>query len=154
MRGKSAQKRIPVADPKYNSLLIQKFINQVMRRGKKSLAQRIVYDALDKAAANNKNNPVEIFEEAIKNVTPILEVKSRRIGGANYQVPVEVRGERKTTLALRWLIGAARNKKGGSMSQKLANEIMAAKKKEGEAMKKREDVHRMAESNRAFAHFA
>lgn len=125
-----------------------------MRRGKKSLAERIVYDALEIAGKKTKKEPLESFEEAIKVISPILEVKSRRIGGANYQVPIEVRGDRKVTLALRWIIGAARKKQGRSMAEKLAGEIEAAINKEGDAYKRREDVHKMAESNRAFAHFA
>ncbi|MFH0951697.1 MAG: 30S ribosomal protein S7 [Patescibacteria group bacterium] len=154
MRSKQAPKRKIPPDPKYHSLLVQKFINQVMLSGKKSIAQKIVYQAFEKASEKSKKEPLAGFEEAIKNISPILEVKSRRIGGANYQVPVEVRGERKTTLAFRWLIEVAKKKKGKPMAEKLAEEIVAAQKKEGEAIKKREDVHRMAEANRAFAHFA
>ncbi|MDP1709860.1 MAG: 30S ribosomal protein S7 [Candidatus Komeilibacteria bacterium] len=154
MRGKRAPKRVIAPDPKFNSVTIAKLINYVMERGKKSVAQSIVYGAFDIISAKGKQDPIEIFEKAMKNVTPILEVRSRRVGGANYQVPVEVRGDRKLALAFRWLLGAASSRKGKPMAEKLAEELMAAAKNEGAAIKKREDVHRMAEANRAFAHFA
>ncbi len=141
-------------DPKYNNVKVAKFINHIMERGKKSVAQKIVYSAFDFIKETLKTEPRQIFDAALKNVSPHLEVKSRRIGGANYQVPMEVVEPRKTTLGMRWLIGAAREKKGKPMHIKLAEEIMAAYKKEGTAIKKREDTHRMAEANRAFAHFA
>ena len=141
-------------DPKYNNVKVAKFINHIMERGKKSVAQKIVYSAFDFIKETLKTEPRQIFDAALKNVSPHLEVKSRRIGGANYQVPMEVVEPRKTTLGMRWLIGAAREKKGKPMHIKLAEEIMAAYKKEGPAIKKREDTHRMAEANRAFAHFA
>jgi len=154
MRGKRIPKRKIQPDPKFDSLIISKFINQVMERGKKSTAQRIVYGCFDLISEKTKQDPLEIFDQALKNVTPILEVKSKRIGGANYQIPVEVRGDRRLALALRWIIAAAAEKKGKRMMEKLAEEIMAAANKQGGAFAKKEDVHRMADANRAFAHFA
>lgn len=154
MRGKRAPDRAIAPDPQFQSLAVAKFINHVMGGGKKTIAQKIVYDALTTASEQVKKEPLALFEEAVRNVSPILEVKSRRIGGANYQVPIEVRGERRQTLAFRWLIEAAQKKRGQNMARALADELVAATKKEGDAMKKREDVHRMAEANRAFAHFA
>jgi small subunit ribosomal protein S7 len=141
-------------DPKYNNVKVAKFINYIMERGKKSVAQKIVYNAFNHIKEAMNTEPRQIFDAALKNVSPILEVKSRRIGGANYQVPLEVVEPRKTTLGMRWLILAARAKKGKPMHIKLAEEIMAAYKNEGAAIKKREDTHKMAEANRAFAHFA
>lgn len=154
MRGKRAPKRKIDADPVYDNLVVAKFINLLMERGKKVTAQKILYGALDIIKDKTKQEPITVFEQAIKNVSPILEVKSRRIGGANYQIPIEVKGDRKLTLALRWIIGASKKRKGKPMREKLAQELMDAASKQGEAMKKREDVHRMAEANRAFAHFA
>lgn len=154
MRGKRAPKRVIELDPVYQSELVTRFINHVMRRGKKTVAQKIVYDALKKSAAETKKEPLPLLEEVIHNVAPVLEVKSRRIGGANYQVPIEVRGDRRQALAFRWLIEAAKKKGGMGMADALASEFVAAIKKEGDAMKKRDEVHRMAEANRAFAHFA
>lgn len=154
MRGKPAPKRTLLPDPKYQNTLIAKFINYVMREGKKSVAEKIVYKALDIVADKTKKVPLEIFEEALRNVMPLIEVRGRRIGGANYQIPIPVRGDRKYSLAFRWLLLAARNKKGRPMHEKLANEFMAAANKEGDAVKKKNDVHKMAEANRAFAHFA
>jgi small subunit ribosomal protein S7 len=154
MRGKRAPKRTIQADPKFSSTSIAKLINYIMERVKKSTAQSIVYDAFDIISEKTKQDPVVIFEKAIKNISPQVEVRSRRVGGANYQIPIEVRGERKYTLACRWLLTAARARKGKPMAGKLADEIMGASKNEGSAIKKREDTHRMAESNRAFAHFA
>ena len=154
MRGKQAPKRTISPDPKYQSELVAKFINLIMADGKKSVAQEIVYGAFDLIQEKTKKKGFDVFEQAINNVSPILEVKSRRIGGANYQIPVEVTGERKITLAMRWIIDAAVAKKGMPMKQRLAQELMDAVNKQGNAMKKREDVHRMAEANRAFAHFA
>ncbi|MFH0853633.1 MAG: 30S ribosomal protein S7 [bacterium] len=154
MRHKRAVKRKIEAESRFQNVVLAKFINQVMRRGKKSTANRVVYGALDIIKEKTQKDPIETFDLALRNVAPVLEVKSKRIGGANYQVPIEVRGDRKSTLAMRWILGAARAKKGRAMQDKLADELMAAAKKEGEAIKKREDVHRMAESNRAFAHFA
>ena len=140
---------------KYNSLRVEKFINSVMRDGKKSTARKVVYDALDFIKEKTKDeNPVELFETAIRNVGPAMEVRSRRVGGANYQVPREVRPERKQALAFRWILIAARGKKGKPMHEKLAEELILASKNEGSAIKKKEDTLRMAESNKAFAHFA
>ncbi|MDP3900972.1 MAG: 30S ribosomal protein S7 [bacterium] len=147
-------KRVIAADPKYGDVIIAKFINYVMYGGKKSTAQRVVYKAFDIMKEKTTKDPVEVFRQAIENVSPVLEVRSRRVGGATYQVPVEVRSSRKFALAVRWILLAARSKKGKPMAEKLAEEILAAFNKEGAAMKKREDVHRMAEANRAFAHFA
>jgi small subunit ribosomal protein S7 len=148
-------KRHPVdAEHKYNSVKISKFINYVMTRGKKTVATKVVYDALEKVQAETKADPKTVFEQAVRNVSPILEVKGRRIGGANYQVPMEVQEPRKTTLGMKWIIDAARSKKGKPMAEKLATELMEAYNKQGAAIKKREDVHKMAEANKAFAHFA
>lgn len=154
MRGKRATKRKTKPDPKFNSVVIGRFINYVMRRGKKALAQSIVYKALDIISNKTKQDSLSIFNQAIKNVQPSVEVKGRRIGGANYQVPIVVSGHRKQILAFRWIIEAARSRKGKAMPEKLADEIMSASKNEGDAIKKRANIHRMAESNKAFAHFA
>lgn len=154
MRGKKALKRKIQPDLKYNSLVISKFINHLMQRGKKSTAERILYHSLDLIQKKMSKDPLEIFNQAVKNAAPVVEVRARRIGGANYQIPVEVRGDRRTALAMRWLIKAAKEKKGKPMSEKLAQELMDAANKQGAAIKKKEDVHRMAEANRAFAHFA
>lgn len=154
MRHKPAPKRSIVPDIRYNSVLVSRFINHIMHQGKKTTSQKIVYGAFDIIKEKTKKDPLETFELAVQNTSPLLEVKSRRIGGANYQVPREVRGERKVTLALRWIIDAARNKKGKPMAQKLAEELLMASKKEGAAIKKRDDTQRMAEANKAFAHFA
>ncbi len=153
MRRKRNYKREILPDPKFQNVVVAKFINRLMTQGKKSTAQRVFYDAFDILAKNQKD-PLQIFDEAIKNISPILEVKSKRIGGANYQVPREVRGERRLTLAIRWLVEAARSKKGKPMAQKLAEELAAAAKNEGTAIKKKLDMHRMAEANKAFAHFS
>lgn len=147
-------KRYLKPDAKFGNLLISKFVNMLMYDGKKSVAQRVVYGAMDKVSEQTKNDPMIVFDNAIRNVAPVLEVKARRIGGANYQVAIEVRGDRRETLAMRWLRDAARKRGGKSMAEKLAAEIVDASHKEGAAIKKREDVHRMAESNRAFSHFA
>ena len=154
MRGKKAPKRDIAPDPRYNSTVIAKFINYLMREGKKSTAQHVLYSAFDIIAEKTKKDPMEVFDAALKNVSPSLEVRSRRIGGANYQIPIEVRGSRRNALAFRWIIGAARAGKGKPMADRLAAELIDASKGEGAAIKKREDVHRMAEANRAFAHFA
>lgn len=140
-------------DPKFDNLLLSKFINHLMLDGKKSVAQRILYDALERVSSETKNDPMLVFDTAIRNVAPVLEVKARRVGGSNFQVAVEVKPERRETLAMRWLRDAARARSEHSMAEKLSAEIVAASNKEGGAMKKREDVHRMAESNRAFSHF-
>ncbi|MBI2618100.1 30S ribosomal protein S7 [Candidatus Kaiserbacteria bacterium] len=136
----------------YNSVKVAKFINCIMERGKKNTARKIVYDTFH--ILKEKGDPVEIFETAIRNVEPSVEVRSRRVGGANYQVPVEVRAERRLALAIRWIIEAAQNRKGMPMHKKLADELLLASKKEGEAIKRRENTHKMAEANKAFAHFA
>lgn len=141
-------------DRKYDSVLVQKTINKVMVDGKKLKAETLVYNALDIISRKTKENPLDIFQAAIKNVSPVLEVKSRRVGGANYQIPFEVKGDRQTHLALMWLIDSARSKKGKPFDETLANEIMDAYNNTGEAIKKKEDTHRMAEANRAFAHLA
>jgi len=154
MRGKQSKQRVIAPDPRYGSVLVAKFTNFLMERGKKTTAQTIFYSAMDKIAADTKKDPVKIFEEAINVIRPQVEVRSRRVGGANYQVPLPVRGERQNALAFRWIIGAARNKKGQPMFQKLATVLMDAQQNTGDAVKKRDDVHRMAEANKAFAHFA
>lgn len=154
MRGKQAPKRKIKPDQKFGSITIAKLINYVMRRGKKTVARAVVYDAFDIIFQKSKQDPMQVFERALKNVTPLLEVRSRRVGGANYQIPVEVRGDRKNILAFRWILEAAHTRKGKPAAVKLADELMAAAKGEGAAIKKKEDTHRMAESNRAFAHFA
>ncbi|MCC6934147.1 MAG: 30S ribosomal protein S7 [Candidatus Yanofskybacteria bacterium] len=141
-------------DQKYSSLLVAKLINQIMKSGKKSIASRIVYAALDRAAETTKKTAMEVLDAAISNAGPTMELKSRRVGGANYQVPIEVRPERRVQLALRWMIDSARNGKGRGMEEKLAEEFVNAFNNAGNAVKKKADVHRMAEANRAFAHFA
>ena len=141
-------------DPVYNNVTVAEFINQVMRRGKKTIARKIVYKSLDIIKEKTKKDPLEIFEQALKNAAPLLEVKPKRIGGATYQVPREVKRERRLTLAMRWIIQAAKLKKGKSMKEKLAEELIGAANNQGFAVKKKEDTHRMAEANRAFAHFA
>lgn len=154
MRGKQAPIRQILADPKYDSVVLAKFINNIMTRGKKSVARKVVYTSLAKVEAQTKQAPLEVFEAAIKNVSPVVEVKSRRVGGSNYQVPVEVNPKRRQALAFRWIINAARSKKGRPMADKLAEEFVLASTNQGDAIKKKQDVHRMAEANRAFAHFA
>lgn len=154
MRGKQAPKRVIDPDPKYNSVIIAKFINMVMRQGKKSVAQRVVYGCLDRLEKKSNQEALKAFEAALNNIIPAVEVRGRRVGGANYQVPVPVTGDRRYALAFRWLIAAAKNRKGKPMDVKLADELLAALEQEGEAIKKRQDVQRMAEANRAFAHFA
>jgi len=143
------------ADPKYASLLVSKFINSMMWRGKKSVAQRIFYDALEIVGQKVKDTPpLKVFETALGNVKPYLEVRSKRVGGATYQVPMQVGARRQQSLAIRWILEAARGKKGKPMAPRLAEELLAAYKKEGAAMQTRENVHKMAEANKAFAHFA
>jgi len=155
MRRKKSIQREITSDPKYNSIVAAKFINNLMKKGKKSLAQKIFYSALDLAAEKiKKQSPIEILEIAIKNTSPLLEVKSRRVGGATYQVPYEVKGNRREALAMRWIIKAARKKKGKAMAEKLAQEIIDAFNNTGEAVKKKEETHKIAEANRAFAHLA
>ncbi|HET8581393.1 MAG TPA: 30S ribosomal protein S7 [Candidatus Paceibacterota bacterium] len=152
MRRPVHNRNIPVADPQYGSVRVSKLINSIMLDGKKDAATKIVYDAF--AMLKDEGDPVAVFETALENVGPQVEVRSRRVGGANYQVPVEVRPERRLALALRWIINAARAKEGTPMSARLANEIRSAAHNEGEAVLKRENVHKMAEANKAFAHFA
>lgn len=155
MRRPVKNRNIPGADLKFNSLRVEKFINSVMWDGKKSTARQVVYDAFDIIKERAKvENPVELFETAIRNVGPAMEIRSRRVGGANYQVPREVRAERKQALAFRWILTAARAGKGKPMAEKLATELIAAANNEGFAFKKKEDTLRMAEANKAFAHFA
>lgn len=153
MRKKTATKRIITPDPKFNDILVARFINCVLKSGKKHLARRIVYDAFDIAEQRGKNAGLEIFKKAISNVKPILEIRARRVGGATYQIPTEVRQDRSIALAIRWLIAYASERKDKSMSLKLAAEFLAASNNEGSAVKKKEDVHKMAEANKAFAHF-
>jgi small subunit ribosomal protein S7 len=152
-RRKSVAKRQVLPDPKYGDVTVRQFINGLMERGKKSLAERVLYDALDIVERDTQKPGLEVFKKALDNVRPMLEVKSRRVGGATYQVPVEVRQTRRTALAIRWLISFSRMRKEQSMAEKLAAELVAASKKEGATIKKREDTHRMAEANKAFAHF-
>ena len=152
-RRRVAAKREILPDPKHGSELLAKFINMVMVSGKKSVAERIMYGALDVVSERGKGDPMEVLEKALDNVRPMVEVKSRRVGGATYQVPVEVRQVRRNTLAMRWLIDAARKRSEKSMAQRLAGELMDAADERGTAVKKREDTHRMAEANKAFAHY-
>ncbi len=153
MRRSKPEKRETSGDVRYNNVLVQGMINRLMKAGKKSVANGIMYDALDLVAERSKDDPIEVFERAIKNTSPILEVKPRRVGGATYQVPVEVLPERRLSLAMRWLLGAARSRPGKTMSEKLAAEFMDAANNAGAAIKRREETHRMAEANRAFAHY-
>lgn len=153
MRGKPAPRRTIPPDPRFQNITLARFINHIMERGKKTIAQTIVYDALDIAAKKSGKEPIAIFEEALNAIAPSVEVKSRRVGGANYQIPVEVRGRRRETLATRWITEAARAKRGRPMAERLAQELLDSIAKQGDAYKKREDVRRMAEANRAFAHF-
>ena len=152
-RKSSAPKRIFYPDAKYKSLILSKFINFIMYDGKKAVAEKIVYNALNQIKNKTKEDPIKIFNEAIGNIRPNLEVRSRRVGGATYQVPVEVKTSRSQTLALRWLLEASRKRKNKTMSDKLFNELMDASQRKGSAIKKREDTHKMAESNKAFAHY-
>jgi len=155
MRRKVRRKVQRNPDPLYQSELVEKFINHLMYDGKKATARKVVYGAFESLRKKTKNSePLSILDTALKNVSPVLEVRSRRVGGATYQVPREVRPDRRATLAIRWIIGAARAKKGKGMAEKLSDELLAASKNEGAAIKKREDTHKMAEANRAFAHFA
>jgi len=154
MRRKVTNRNIVQADLTYKSYEIAKLINYIMERGKKNAARSIVYDALEYIKNETQKDPLEVFAEAIKNTSPLMEVRSRRVGGANYQVPREVRPERRLMLSMRWIKEAATSKKGEAMHKKLAKELIAASKNEGTAVKKREDTHRMADANKAFAHFA
>jgi len=152
-RKKRAPKKIPITDPKYKSTVIPKLINSIMYDGKKTVAEKIIYEAIDKIKSKSKEEPLAIFNEAINNIKPTVEVRGRRVGGATYQVPVEVKAKRSQALALRWLINASRKRKDKTMSDKIFNEIYDAYQKRGLAIKKKEDTHKMAESNKAFAHF-
>ncbi|MFH1894440.1 MAG: 30S ribosomal protein S7 [Patescibacteria group bacterium] len=151
---KKIKKKEITPDPVYDNMMVAKFINCVMKRGKKTIAMKIVYGAFDILKEKTKKEPLEVFDSAIRNASPLLEVKPKRVGGATYQVPREVRGDRKLTLAIRWILQASRAKKGQPMKEKLAEEIINAANNTGFAIRKKEDMHRMAEANRAFAHFA
>ena len=153
MARKKIEKRQIEPDLIYNNILVAKLINKVMKRGKKSVARKIVYQAFEEIKNKTKKEPLEIFEKAIQNTSPLVEVKSKRVGGATYQIPREVKGDRKQALAMRWILGAAKSKKGKPMREKLAEELMEAAENKGAAIKKKENTHRMAEANRAFAHF-
>ncbi|WP_295118931.1 30S ribosomal protein S7 [uncultured Chitinophaga sp.] len=151
---KQAAKKLPLApDPKFGDKQVTRFVNNIMEQGKKSIAYRIFYDAIDRVSQTTNENGYEIWKRALSNVTPAVEVRSRRIGGATFQIPAEVRADRKISLSMKWLIRFAGERNGKSMAEKLANEIVAASKGEGAAFKKKEDTHRMAEANKAFSHF-
>jgi small subunit ribosomal protein S7 len=152
-RRKKALKRERTPDPRFGSTLVTQFVNGIMKRGKKSVAEGIFYDAIDSIEKKTNQSGVEVFQKAMNNVKPMLEVKSRRVGGANYQVPVEVRPARRTALAIRWITAYARARSEKTMAEKLAAEILAASRNEGASVKKKDDTHRMAEANKAFAHF-
>jgi small subunit ribosomal protein S7 len=152
-RRKSAEKRERLPDSKYGDLVVSQFIGNLMQRGKKSTAEKILYSALDICENKTGNAGVDVFHKALNNVKPVLEVKSRRVGGATYQVPVEVRANRRTALAIRWIISYSRSRSEKTMAQKIASELMAAANSEGASIKKKEDTHKMAEANKAFAHF-
>lgn len=154
MRRKRVYKRDHKPDAVYDSVAVGRFINYLMQGGKKSIAEKVLYDAMDIIVKKTKKDPLAVFEKALENVTPLMEVQSRRIGGANYQIPMEVRPERKFFLASGWIIEAANSKKGKPMAERLADEFLLAENNEGDAIKKKQNVHRMAEANRAFAHFA
>lgn len=153
MRRNRAELRVIIPDPRYNNAVVAKFINNVMERGKKSLASSIVYEAFETVEERTKRPAVEVFEEALKNATPLVEVKPRRVGGATYQIPVEIGASRRMALAMRWMIENARKRSGRDMAQRLAGEIMDAARNEGNTVKKREETHKMAEANQAFAHY-
>ncbi|MBU4311340.1 MAG: 30S ribosomal protein S7 [Candidatus Omnitrophica bacterium] len=154
MRRRRAEKRDVTPDPKYSSKLVTRFVNVIMEQGKKAIAEQILYNALDAVSSKTGNaNSLEVLQKAIDNVRPLLEIKPRRVGGATYQVPIEVKADRGTSIAMRWLRDFARQKKGRPMEEKLADEIIEAYKGQGSAIKKREDMHRMAEANKAFAHY-
>ncbi len=152
-RKRKAPKKLAVIDPKYKSTIIPKLINSIMYDGKKTVAEKIIYDAIDKIKTKSKDEPLNVFNDAINNIRPTVEVRSRRVGGATYQVPVEVKSKRSQALALRWLVDASRKRKDKNMSDKIFNEIFDAYQNRGAAIKKKEDTHKMAESNKAFAHF-
>ncbi len=152
-RRREVVKRETFPDPKYKNILVAKFVNKIMQRGKKSVAERIFYHALEIIQERTKEDPLKVFEKSVNNVKPVIEVKSRRVGGATYQVPTEVRPERRTALAIRWLISYAQERTEKSMEEKLAAELIDAANNRGGTIKKREDVHKMAEANKAFAHY-
>ena len=152
-RRRVAEKREILPDPKYHDKVLAKFVNMIMRSGKKSVAERIVYGALGKVSEKSKNDSLEVFNKALENVRPVVEVKSRRVGGATYQIPVEVRQDRSITLAMRWLVDAAKKRSEKNMGLRLAGELLDASENRGTAIKKREDTHKMAEANKAFSHF-
>jgi small subunit ribosomal protein S7 len=153
MRKKRAQRRIRPADPRFNDVLVSRFINNIQEQGKKNTARGILYTAIDEIEERTKQNGYEVFRKALFNAQPMIEVRARRVGGATYQVPMEVRAERRTALAIRWILNAARSRADKSMVKRLAAELIAAANNEGGAIKKKDDVHRMAEANKAFAHF-
>lgn len=152
--GLKFKKKVIMPDSVYNDIMVAKFVNQVMLNGKKTIAQKIVYGAFDLIKEQTKKDPLEVFRLAIQNVSPVLEVKPKRVGGATYQVPMEVKGNRKLSLAMKWMINSAKDKKGKAMKFKLAEELIEASENKGNSVRKRENVHKMAEANRAFAHFA
>ncbi len=152
-RRREVPERSVIADPKYDSKLVSKFINCIMRDGKKSLAQALIYNAFDIIEEKTKNAPLKLFEQAVDNVRPLIEVKSRRVGGSTYQVPTEIRPSRRTALGIRWIIGYARQRPEKGMANKLASELLDAANNRGASVKKKEDTHKMAEANKAFAHF-
>ncbi len=151
-RGRAPRREL-VPDPRYESVRVTRFINKLMTRGKKSVAERIFYTAMDLIEERLEKNPMEVFEQAVQNATPLIEVKPRRVGGSTYQIPIEIRPERRESLAMRWLIQAARGRPGKSMAEKLANELMDAANSVGVTIKRKDDTHRMAEANKAFAHY-
>ena len=152
-RRRRAEKRVIPPDPKYNSVQLSQFINKVMQNGKKTVAQRLVYTALEQAEKEARRPALELFEQAVRNVAPVLEVKSRRVGGATYQVPTDVRPGRRLALSMRWIVSGARARTGRPMAERLAQEILDASRGQGSAAKRKDDLHRMAEANRAFAHY-
>ena len=152
-RRRRAERRNPLPDPRYNSVDLSRFINKLMLSGKKTVAQRIVYDALDQIENDVRLPPLDVFAQAVRNATPMVEVKSRRVGGATYQVPTEVRPERRLALAMRWILNSARSRSGRPMAQCLAQELIEASRNQGAAVKRKEDLYRMAEANRAFVHY-
>jgi small subunit ribosomal protein S7 len=152
-RRRRAERREINPDPKFNDIVVSKFMNSIMKEGKKSVAERIVYGALDRMQSRAKSDPLQLFHSALENVMPAVEVRSRRVGGATYQVPVEVRPERRQALAIRWLISAARGRNENTMEERLSGELLDAANNRGTAVKKREDTHKMAEANRAFSHY-
>ncbi len=153
MRRAQAPRRPVLPDPKYQSRIVTKFTNKLMRDGKKSIAERIVYNALDRVEQQSGRRGIDVFEQALRNVTPVIEVKPRRVGGATYQVPIDIRSDRRQSLAIRWLIYAARSRNGRSMEEKLAAELLDASNNTGNAIRRKEETHRMAEANRAFVHY-